>query len=95
MAVSLKEVRRIARLARLQLSEEEEERLAGEMGRILNYVEKLGEVDTTGAPPMTHGLDLSNVFRSDKPEKPLSREEVLENAPDTDDAHIRVPKAVG
>lgn len=94
MAISVEDVRYIAELARLRFSEDEEERLAHEMSVILDYMEKLGELDTTGVPPMAHVLDLENVFREDRAEARISREEALQNAPDADGTYFRVPKVI-
>ena len=95
MSVSIDEVRRIARLARLRFTSDEEARLAGEMTAILDYVEQLREVDVTDVAPLHHVLDLENVFRPDEPVQRLSREEALANAPDHDGTYFRVPKVIG
>lgn len=94
MSISIEEVHYIASLARLRFSEEEEERLAGQMSRILEYMEQLNELDTTGVPPMAHVLDLTNVFREDDARTRITREEALRNAPDADDEYFRVPKVI-
>lgn len=94
MSISKEDVRRTARLARLRFSDEEEEHLADELSRILDYVSKLEELDTTGVPPMAHVLDLSNAFRPDEVEERISHEEALENAPDADSDYFRVPKVI-
>ncbi len=94
MSVSLDEVRYIARLARLQFTEAEEARMALQMSRILDYVEKLNELDTADVPPMSHVLDLTNVFREDVAAPRVTREQALRNAPDADDQYFRVPKVI-
>lgn len=68
--------------------------MAEEMGRILDYVDKLNELDTTGVPPMSHVLDIHNVFREDEAETRISREDALKNAPDADSTYFRVPKVI-
>lgn len=93
MAITKDDVRRTARLARLRFSENEEEQLASELGRILDYAEKLSELDTTGVPPMAHVFDHSAV-RPDEVEERITREEALQSAPDTDGPHIRAPSAL-
>lgn len=93
MAVTKDDVRRTARLARLHFSDDEQEQLAGELSRILDYADKLSELDTTGVPPMTHVFSHGAV-RSDEVEERISREEALQSAPDTDGAHVRVPAAL-
>ena len=94
MAISIEDVRYIANLARLRFSEDEEERLARDMSAILDYMEKLNKLDTTGVPPMAHVLDLHNVFRDDQAASRISREEALQNAPDADGTYFRVPKVI-
>lgn len=68
--------------------------MAQEMGRILDYVDKLDELDTTGVPPMSHVLDVHNVFREDAVEERIHREDALKNAPDADGDYFRVPKVI-
>ncbi|PSQ51729.1 MAG: Asp-tRNA(Asn)/Glu-tRNA(Gln) amidotransferase GatCAB subunit C, partial [Bacteroidetes bacterium QH_10_64_37] len=63
MSVSRDDVRHVAQLARLDFSAEEEAQMADELSRILDYVDKLDELDTSGVPPMSHVLDVTNVFR--------------------------------
>jgi aspartyl-tRNA(Asn)/glutamyl-tRNA(Gln) amidotransferase subunit C len=92
--VSREQVRYIATLARLRFTDEEEERLAGQMNDILGYVEKLDELDTSGVQPMSHVLDLHNVVREDVAETRISRDEALKNAPDADSVYIRAPKVI-
>lgn len=94
MAVTPDDVRYIATLARLSFDDEETERLAGEMSTMLDYVAQLNELDTTGVPPMAHVLDLHDVVREDEAEARISREEALQNAPDTDGSYFRVPKVI-
>ena len=94
MHVTTADVRHIASLARLRFSEDEQERLAGELSRILDYVEQLGELDTADVPPMAHALDAANVVRPDRVEPRITREDALANAPDTDGAYFRVPKVI-
>ncbi len=94
MAVSIDEVRHIARLARLEFDAEEERRLALEMSAILKYMDVLNELDTSDVEPMTHVLDLSNVTRPDVARQRITREQALKNAPDTDGEFFRVPKVI-
>lgn len=68
--------------------------MADEMGQILDYVDKLNELDTTGVPPMSHVLDIENVFRPDKVEQRIDHEDALRNAPDADGDYFRVPKVI-
>lgn len=94
MSISRDDVRYLARLSRLKFSEEEEERLAGELGNILDYMDLLSEVDTEDVEPMTHVLDLVNVVRPDNVRQRITREEALRNAPSADSDYVRVPKVI-
>jgi aspartyl-tRNA(Asn)/glutamyl-tRNA(Gln) amidotransferase subunit C len=94
MALSTDEVRYIARLARLRFSPDEQERLAQEMGKVLDYMDTLDELDTSGVPPMSHVLDLYNVQRDDEVAERISHEDALDGAPDADSDYFRVPKVI-
>ena len=94
MAVTLDEVRNVARLARLSFSPEEEGRMVVELNRILDYVEKLNELDTEGVPPTSHVMPISNVFREDVLVPSLPRDELLANAPSKWRGYFRVPKVI-
>ena len=94
MALSIDDVRYIAALARLRFSEDEEHRLAEQMNDILGYMDKLNELDTTDVPPMSHVLDLYNVFREDADQQRITPEQALHNAPDADSDYFRVPKVI-
>lgn len=86
------QVRGVAHLARLKLSDEEVERFTQQIGEILTYVEQLNEVDTDGVEPMAHAIELSNVLREDEPRASLPREAALGNAPQTDGRYFLVPQ---
>jgi aspartyl-tRNA(Asn)/glutamyl-tRNA(Gln) amidotransferase subunit C len=94
MPVTVTDVRKVARLARLSFSPEEEARLVEELNRILDYVEKLNELDTEGIAPTSHVLPISNVFREDEVTPSLPREALLANAPSTSRGYFRVPKVI-
>ena len=94
MSVSIKDLEKIAQLARLNLREDEKEKFLEQINQILEYVEKLNEVDTSGVEPLSHSLNLLNVMREDVEEKSLAREKALENAPSKDEQFFRVPKVV-
>lgn len=85
-------VRHVAKLARLELSEQEEAQLTEQLGAILGYVEQLNAVDTEGVEPTAHALPIANVLRSDEPHASLSRDEVLQNAPASEAGMFRVPR---
>lgn len=68
--------------------------MAQQMSSILDYMAKLNELDTEDVPPMSHVLDLSNVFRDDEAEARITRDEALRNAPESDSEYFRVPKVI-
>lgn len=94
MAVSRDDVQHVATLARLDFSEEEEAQMANELSRILDHVEKLRELDTSGVPPMSHVLDITNVFRADEIAERIDRDEALAPAPSSDGEYFEVPQVV-
>ena len=82
----------VARLARLELSDEESERMAAELSKVLDHIEKIRELDLEGVEPTSHVLDVSvNVLRADEPEPSLPRELALANAPEATDTGFAVP----
>ncbi len=95
MALSVEEVRRIAALARLRLQPAEEERLAGELSAILDYVRQLEELDVTGVEPMTHALAAgATPFREDGTAPGLSHADALANAPARSGTCFQVPRII-
>ena len=94
MSISVEDVKYVASLARLRFEEDEEQQLAEEMNAILDYMATLDELDTNGVPPMTHVLELHDVYRADVAQQRISHEEALRNAPEADDAYFRVPKVI-
>ncbi|GAA4841510.1 Asp-tRNA(Asn)/Glu-tRNA(Gln) amidotransferase subunit GatC [Paenibacillus vulneris] len=91
MSVSIKDVEHVAKLARLELGDQEKELLTVQMNAILKYAEKLNELDTDGVEPTSHPMPLSNVMREDVARPSLPIEKVLLNAPDEEDGQIKVP----
>ena len=91
MAISEDEVLHVARLARLALTDEEIERLTGELGAILDAVGVVAELDLADVPPTSHPLDLANVWDEDEPRESLPLDDVFANAPDRDGDLFRVP----
>ena len=85
---------RAVKLARIELTPEEEQRLAPQLGEVLQYVEKLNELDVSGVEPTAHATPLSNVMREDEPRESLSLEDALRNAPKTANGLFVVPKIV-
>jgi len=90
--ITEKDVEYVANLAQLTLDDTQKERLVGELGKILNYIDKLNELDTDGVEPMMHVQALSNVFRKDEIAPSLPRETVMQNAPKDDGEYILVPQ---
>jgi len=93
MAISRDEVLHVARLARLALTDEEVERLGGQLSAILEAVSKVSELDLGGVEPTAHPLDLVNVWAEDEPRPSLPVDEALANAPDREAGFFRVPPA--
>jgi len=94
MSVSEKEVRYVANLARLQLSEEDVKSLAGDMNKILGYMDLLNELDTTNVAPLEHVIEMNSRLRKDEAKPTISHEDALKNAPDADSDYFRVPKVI-
>jgi aspartyl-tRNA(Asn)/glutamyl-tRNA(Gln) amidotransferase subunit C len=92
MKITSQEVEHVARLARLELTEEEKERMRAQLDSILSYIDTLNELDTTTVEPTSHILPMTNVFREDTVTSSLTQEEALANAPDRHDRLFRVPR---
>ncbi len=92
MTLSIDDVKKVAKLARLKLTPEEEQQFASQLGQILDYVEMLGEVNTENVEPMAHAADVANVFRADEVQPSIDREKTLLNAPKTDGKYFLVPQ---
>lgn len=84
----------VAILAKLFLSDEEKEAAKKDMGRMLDYIGQLNELDTDGVEPMSHVFPVSNVFREDVVINPDDRDNILKNAPEQKDGAFKVPKTV-
>jgi aspartyl-tRNA(Asn)/glutamyl-tRNA(Gln) amidotransferase subunit C len=93
MAITREEVLHVARLARLELSEEEVERFAGQLSAILDAVSKVSELDLADVPPTSHPLEISNAWDEDEPRPCLPLDDVFANAPARDGAYFRSPPA--
>jgi aspartyl-tRNA(Asn)/glutamyl-tRNA(Gln) amidotransferase subunit C len=91
MSLDKATVARIATLARIKIPDSDLEHLAGELSQILGWIEQLGEVDTTGVEPMTHGVAWTSVFVDDTVGDELPRESALANAPKHDGERYLVP----
>jgi len=86
------QVRKVAKLSRLELSDAEVEEFTGQLSAILEYVEKMNELDTEGVEPLAHCLAISNVLREDRARESLGTEAALANAPQRDGDFFKVPK---
>lgn len=95
MAVTKKDVEKIAELARLKFTEEELENFTPQMNEILSYMDKLNELDTKNVKPLSHPVEQTNVFREDVLKLSISTEDALKNAPSKDEHHFKVPKVIG
>ena len=95
MPLEEEDVRKLALLARLELSDEEIAAIGPQLESILGFVDQLSELDTTDVEPMTTALDVDNRWRGDKPVEGLSREDALRNAPASDDECFLVPPVLG
>lgn len=92
MSLTNDEVKHIAKLAALELSEEDLEKVKGELNDILGYVDQLQNVSTEGVAPTSHVHGVINAFRDDVVKPSLNLEDVKRNAPDIDEAGFKVPK---
>jgi len=95
MAVSLKDVEHIAELARLEFDDKEKQRLTHELNDILKYIEQLNKLDTSNVEPLSHVIELNNVFREDVVHPSISTDDALKNAPAKKDTFFKVPKVIG
>ena len=94
MKITNDEVLHVASLARLKLSEEEAKRLETDMAGIIEFADKLNELDTKGVVPTAHAIPMQNAFRADEVKPSFDRREILKNAPDFDEEGFIVPKVV-
>jgi aspartyl-tRNA(Asn)/glutamyl-tRNA(Gln) amidotransferase subunit C len=88
------DIEKVARLARLELSEEEKVTFGSQLEQILTYMEQLNRLDTSGVEPTSHAIPVYNVFREDEVRPSLPQEEVLAIAPDEEDGHFKVPRII-
>lgn len=95
MSLSRADVEKVSLLGRLLLSEPELETMTSQLTRVVGYVEQLAEVNTDGAEPMAHAMEMHNVFRADALAASLPRDAALANAPKRDSECYRVPAVLG
>jgi aspartyl-tRNA(Asn)/glutamyl-tRNA(Gln) amidotransferase subunit C len=94
MKLTVEQVQHVAQLARLELEPQAVETLAGQLATILDYVEKLSEVDTSEIEPTSHAIALTNAFREDRIHTHLDPQEALANAPAKEEGSFVVPKVI-
>ena len=94
MKIDQEVIAKIAHLARLNIAEEVREDLLNDLNKILSFMDKLGELNTEGVPPLIYMTDEVNVFREDEVKMELSVQQALQNAPKHDDKYFRVAKMI-
>jgi aspartyl-tRNA(Asn)/glutamyl-tRNA(Gln) amidotransferase subunit C len=88
------DIEKVARLARLELSEEDKVTFGNQLEQILTYMEQLNRLDTTGVEPTSHAIPIHNAFREDETRPSFPREEVLNISPDKENGQLRVPRII-
>ena len=94
MSLNKKDIEHIAKLAKLKFNDDEIDKLTPQLNRILQYVEKLNELDTENVEPLSHPVANINVFREDILKESIPTKEALKNAPQKDDKYFKVPKVI-
>lgn len=94
MAIDIETIKKVAHLARLELTAEEESQLSVDIEQILDWINQLDEVDTTGIEPVIHMHQNINSYREDIPNNDLTREEALVNAPQKEGEYFKVVKVI-
>ncbi len=94
MSVDKNEILKIASLAKLKFNDEEIEKFTSQFNEILNYMDKLNEIDTENVQPLSHPLDINNVMREDELFNSIETKDALLNAPDKDEQYFKVPKVI-
>jgi aspartyl-tRNA(Asn)/glutamyl-tRNA(Gln) amidotransferase subunit C len=92
--ITRKEVEHVARLARLELTDEEKERMTAQLDAILDYIGKLNQLDTSDVEPTSTVIPMVSVMREDEVQPSLAQDEALANAPDREDIFFRVPRII-
>jgi aspartyl-tRNA(Asn)/glutamyl-tRNA(Gln) amidotransferase subunit C len=94
MSVTIKDVEHIAKLANLEFTDAEKEKFTYQLNKILEYMEQMNGLDTSSVEPLSHVVELSNVFRADEVKQSISTEEALKNAPSKTEIFFKVPKVI-
>lgn len=87
-------INKLANLSRLEFVDEEKEEIKNDLEKMIGFIDKLNELDTTGVPPLLHMSDNVNIFRKDEIKGEISKEQVFKNAPLHDDDFFKVPKVI-
>ena len=90
--ITIQDVEHVAKLSRLDLTEEEKVKFSKQLGDVLKYVEQMNEVDTSNVEPLSHVVDFNNVMREDEIHYDCSKEELMMNAPEEENGFFKVPK---
>ena len=93
--ITEQDVRHVAKLSRLKLDDEQIQHFTGQLSSVLEYIDKLNELDVTNVEPMAHPTDMTNVLREDVPTEPLPVDKALQNAPAAVEPYFKVPKVLG
>jgi len=88
------DIEKVAKLARIELSDEEKNTFGNQLEQILTYMEQLNRIDTAGVEPTSHAIPIQNAFREDETRPSYSREEVLGIGPEEEDGHFKVPRII-
>ncbi len=88
------DIEKVARLARIELSEEEKATFGNQLEQILTYMEQLNQLDTTGVEPTSHAIPINNAFRKDENRPSFPQEEVMSISPDQESGHFKVPRII-
>lgn len=94
MSITIKDVEKVAQLARLEFSADEKEKLMNHLEQIVSYVEKLNELDTEGVEPTKRVVEMPHVLREDKIKDGLTQEDAVTNAPKSKQGYFSVPKVI-
>ncbi len=90
--ITIQDVEHVAKLARLDITEEEKVKFSKQLGDVLKYVEQMNEVDTSNVEPLSHVVDFNNVMREDEIHYDCTKEQLMMNAPDEENGFFKVPK---
>ena len=90
--ITIQDVEHVAKLARLEITDEEKVKFSKQLGDVLKYLEQMNEVDTTNVEPLSHVVDFNNVMREDEISYDCTKEQLMMNAPEEENGFFKVPK---